>query len=95
MDNLILTTIPEKDFLELISTAIRSEMATFQSQVSEPAQDEYLTRKQTASKLQVSLVTLHQWTKTGTLKGYRIGARVRYKLIEVEHALKAMRTIKQ
>ncbi len=48
----------------------------------------YLTRKGTAEKLSISLVTLHNWTKSGILKGHHIGTRVRYKSDEVDRALR-------
>jgi excisionase family DNA binding protein len=46
-----------------------------------------LTRKQTAALLGISLPTLSEWTKSGEITGYRIGASVRYKKAEVEQSL--------
>ena len=43
----------------------------------------YFTRKQTALLLHISLPTLNEWTKDGTLTSYRIGTRVLYKPDEV------------
>jgi excisionase family DNA binding protein len=43
----------------------------------------YITRKETATLLHISLPTLNEWTKDGTLKSYRIGTRVLYKPDEV------------
>jgi len=55
---------------------------------------EYLTRKETATLLKISLVTLHDWTKQGRLTSYCIGTRVRYKADEVNNALIEIKTIK-
>ena len=44
----------------------------------------YLTRKETAKLLKVSLVTLHNWNKSGVLKPHYIGNKVLYKLDEVK-----------
>lgn len=46
-----------------------------------------LTRKETATLLSVSLVTLHKWTNQGRLTAYRIGTSVRYKADEVNNVL--------
>jgi excisionase family DNA binding protein len=52
----------------------------------------YLSRKDTAEQLCVSLPTLHDWTKTGIIKAYRIGGRVLYKLSEIHDACIEVRT---
>lgn len=54
----------------------------------------YLTRKETANKLGVSLVTLHKWTKDGVLKGHHINTRVRYRNDEVERAFRVIESTK-
>lgn len=48
----------------------------------------YLTRKQVASLLQISLPTLHQYTKQGLINSYKIGTKVRYKTSEIDEALR-------
>ena len=55
---------------------------------------DFLTRKETAELLGVSLVTLNEWTKNGTLPAKRIGTRVRYEKQAVFSALKNIETIK-
>ncbi len=47
----------------------------------------YLSRKEVANLFRISLPTLLQYTKTGKLKGHRIGRRVLFKPKEVEAAL--------
>jgi len=53
-----------------------------------------LTRKQTAIILGVSLVTLHEWTKNGTIPGKRIGRNIRFEESDVYNSLKDIKTIK-
>ena len=53
-----------------------------------------LTRKEAAKMLNVSLPTLHFWTKEGIVKGTRIGSCVRYRIADIEAALKDMETQK-
>ena len=94
IQNLILTTIAETDFREIVSAAVRSEIAAMYAPQKATAQPDFLTRGETAQRLKISLPTLHLWTKTGTLQGYRIQGRVLYKSNEVENSLQAMQTIK-
>lgn len=49
-----------------------------------------ITRQQVAEYIGISLPTLHAWTKSGTLKAYRIGNKVRYKKNEVLEALQVI-----
>ena len=53
---------------------------------------EFLTREEAAGILQISVKTLGQWTKDGTVTGYRIGSRVRIKKHEVEASLNQIKT---
>lgn len=53
-------------------------------------QTEFLTRHQVAELLQIDLTTLWSWTKKNKLKSYGIGARVYYKLDEVEKSIKPL-----
>jgi len=92
--NVILTTIAETDFREMIIAAIRSELSGMKTKEKENTQTEFLTRKQTADRLKISLPTLHTWTASGTIQGYRVNGRVLYKSNEVDSSLQAMRTIK-
>jgi excisionase family DNA binding protein len=52
--------------------------------------DRLLTRKEVCTMLQVSLVTVHNWTKQGILNPYRIGNKLRFKEIEVLEALQSV-----
>lgn len=47
----------------------------------------YLTRGEVAKKLQISLPTLHSYTKDGFIRSYRIGGKVRYKADDIDKAL--------
>ena len=50
--------------------------------------EKYLTRGEVSQFLKISLPTLHRYTKDGILKSYRIVGKVRYKIEDVENALK-------
>ncbi|MES2138492.1 MAG: helix-turn-helix domain-containing protein [Bacteroidota bacterium] len=47
----------------------------------------YLSRKEVAKTLQVSLPTLRQYVKSGFIQSHRIGRRILFKSNEVELAL--------
>lgn len=47
----------------------------------------YLTRRETAARLKVSLVTLTDWVNRSRLKAYKIGGRVLFRESEVTAAL--------
>jgi len=58
--------------------------------------DELLTRKQVALVLKVSLPTLNELTKDGTLKAYRVKGsnRLRYKTSDLNNALTILKPAK-
>jgi excisionase family DNA binding protein len=92
MQNVILSQIPINELTEIISETIKKELQNL-SPENEPT-TEFITRKQTAELLGISLVTLHDWTKKGIIKGYRINTRIRYKKSEVLEAVKQIHTLK-
>lgn len=49
--------------------------------------DNFLTRKEAAHRLRVSLVTLTEWVNRSKIKAYKIGGRVLFRENEVEEAL--------
>lgn len=68
--------------------SIISEVLSGQQPAPEPIQAEkYLTRRETADLLKISLVTLNTATNRGDLKGYKIGNRVLYDRTEVLTAI--------
>ena len=84
-------------FIEQLKTEISEDVfnkisCLIQTAQTPPPQTEFITRKQTADLLRVSLPTINDWTKTGKIKGYRIGSRVRYKRNEIENSLSQIKT---
>jgi excisionase family DNA binding protein len=75
--------------IDLLATKIVEKMQLYYSvQHTEQSQEEgYRTRKETAELLNISLPTLHHYTKKGILTGYRVGVRILYKQSEIESAL--------
>ncbi|OYU84471.1 MAG: DNA-binding protein [Flavobacterium sp. BFFFF2] len=59
-------------------------------QQQNPQKDVLISRLDVSKLLGVSLVTVHNWTKSGVLKSYRVGNKVRFKENEVLASLKAI-----
>jgi len=84
-------------FIEQLKTEISEEVFSKISSLLQTAQTpspetELITRKQVAKLLGVSLPTINSYTKTGKIKGYRIGNRIRYKRNEIENSLLQIKT---
>lgn len=58
-----------------------------------PKNDEYLTRKQCAERLHITLPTLHAYINKGVLVAYKIGRRTLFKSSEVDAALNKKYTL--
>ena len=71
------------NILKDVKTELNKIVQNFQPK----KQPEYLTRKEVAKILKVSLVTLTDWNKKGVLKPYRLGNLIRYKREELDQAL--------
>lgn len=88
MQTVLLSQIPWEQIKSELSEIVKAEL----QKLSAPAEiqskeNTLLTRKQTATLLGISLPTLNEWTKSGEVTAYRIGASVRYKKAEVEQSL--------
>jgi excisionase family DNA binding protein len=72
---------------ELILLGVKAELDALTKDLQPKKLPDYLTRKEVAAILKVSLVTLSDWNKKGVLKPYRLGNLIRYKSSELESAL--------
>lgn len=68
---------------------LESQIKALQS-VQQPQSDKLITRDDTAKLLGVSIVTIHNWVKSGILTAYRVGNKVRFKESEVFNSLQAI-----
>jgi excisionase family DNA binding protein len=92
MNDIFLSSIALKDFETLIRDCVKSELKNYSPE--QPPETEYITRKQAAAFLGISLPTLNDWSKQGIIPSYRIGSRVRYKKAEVEASLSKVQSVK-
>ena len=73
----------KQDILKDVKDELKSIAQNFQ----QPEQEEYLSRKEVAKILKISLVTVHDWGRKKILNPYRLGNLIRYKLSELDDAL--------
>jgi excisionase family DNA binding protein len=94
MNSLILQGINTEDLKNLFREVIDERL----KQASNPKESDkglaYLNRFEVAKILKISLPTLNNWSKAGTLQSYRIGNRILYKATEIEQAVETVRNIK-
>ncbi|QTD37093.1 helix-turn-helix domain-containing protein [Polaribacter batillariae] len=83
------STTPDQLYNSILK-GVRTELKILVENFQPKKQPEYLTRKEVANILKVSLVTLSDWNKKGVLKPYRLGNLIRYKREEIDQALKVI-----
>jgi hypothetical protein len=89
----IILTTPEQ-LQGIIFGAVQEAIKAMPPAKAESQTEKLLTRKETADKLKISLVTLNDWSKRGLLSSYLIGGRVLYKESEIEASLHQVKTVK-
>ncbi|MCF6366398.1 MAG: helix-turn-helix domain-containing protein [Bacteroidales bacterium] len=94
-NSVIIQNINVSDLQNIISETLRNEVKNLiPKKESNEKTDIYGTRKEVAKELKLSLPTLTEHTKNGTLKGYRIGGRVLYKWNEVFKSVELIQSLK-
>lgn len=83
--SIILQNIDTESLKSIIREVNAEMIESFQPK--QLPKEQYLTRKEVAKALRVSLPTLNELTKKGKLTGYRLNGRVLYKFSEVDSSL--------
>lgn len=79
-----------EELKDLISESVKEQFNALSTSLkdNEPKNEkEFLTRKETASFFNVSMVTIHEWQKNGILKVYKMGNRSFFKRAELLETL--------
>ncbi|PZF74680.1 helix-turn-helix domain-containing protein [Taibaiella soli] len=84
-------------------TLLLKKIADIEHKISTPPQptqqqsttDALCTRKETARRLNITLATLNEYTKSGKIIAHRIGNRVLYKEADIQNALSQIITTKR
>jgi excisionase family DNA binding protein len=85
-NSVLIQNVKPEEFYERIRITVREEI---DRRFSKPEKNKkFLTRKETANRLRISLPTLNTYTNKGVLIGVRFGYRVLYREEDVESAIK-------
>lgn len=84
---------PYEEIIRAITEGVLNEIKKNLIEKPTPS-TQFLSRKETASLLGISLVSLNSYSKRSILKSYRIGNRVLYKKSEVEESVTLVRSVK-
>lgn len=93
MTQTLFTQISKEELMTAIQGAVKNEIEKLNLSKPETI-TEYITRKDTAGILGISLPTLNDWSKRGIIPSYRIASRVRYKRAEVLNSLQKVHSLK-
>ena len=66
---------------------LKNQLKELKEEISKSSTPKYLTRKQVAEMLSISLTTLWRYTKMGVISSYQFGNRVLYNQKEVQFAV--------
>jgi hypothetical protein len=87
MDNIQFIQTTPQALANLIADNVREQLLNFRTELEKKASQntgkELLTRKETSEYFDVSLVTIHDWSKSGILKPYKVGNRTYFKRSEI------------
>ena len=83
----VVQNFSSEEFTNLIVKLIKNEinLNLKYSRINKP--EAYLTRKETAKILQISLTCLNDWSNKGILIPYKLGNRTYFKLSDIEMKL--------
>lgn len=93
MDPILLNGINLSDIKKVLREVLEEKSNDFAKPVKSEDQ-EYLSRKEVAKLLKISLTTLNDWSKQGIIQAYRIGNRVLYKKKEIEDSVSKVQSFK-
>lgn len=91
-NSIILQNLTRQDLIDIFEGVLSEKLNEFAPPPSNKT--EFLTRKEVAALLRISIPTLHELIKTGKLKAYRIGGRVLFNKSEVEDSLEEIESQK-
>lgn len=86
MKQVLLSPITLEEWTQVVNTAVENVIKNYKPPTP-PPDNEYISRKETARILGISLPTLNNYTKRGLISSYRIGSRIRYKKDDVLESL--------
>ncbi|MBD1263186.1 helix-turn-helix domain-containing protein [Maribacter polysiphoniae] len=83
--------VSAEDLTRTILDGVEQKINAFEERLTSKEPPEFLNRNQVANYLGISLPTVHDWSKKGILKPYKIGNRVRYRREDIIATLERSR----
>lgn len=93
MESILLNGINLSDLKKALREVLDEQSEEFTKPENSDNQ-EYLSRKEVAKLLKISLTTLNDWSKQGIVQSYRISNRVLYKRNEIEDSISKVQNLK-
>jgi len=85
--NIQVYEVDPEEFKNEILAGVEKLLKEFSEQFTPKHPEIWINRKEVGEFLGISLVTIHNWSKNGILKAYKIGNRVRFKRSDIEKTL--------
>lgn len=82
MEGFILHTTPKSELRDLIADVVKEQIHTFFEKKNTP-DTALISRRETARRLNISLPTLHSYTKEGIIPSVRLGSTVKYRVCDI------------
>jgi excisionase family DNA binding protein len=86
MKNLLFTQVSPEELKTLINEALASKLKSIQLS-SATSHEDYLTTVEVSQLFKISISTVHNWRKAGTLVACQIGGRVYFKRTDIDNAV--------
>lgn len=91
----LLIPVDTDTLARMMREAVRAELATYTPPTPAAQLPEYLTRHETAKLYRISLVTLHEWDRAGTIpKKITVNGRIRYRRDEILNTIENAKKFK-
>jgi len=87
----LIQNVTAEEFSETLRLIVREEISAIQTKELTPR---FLSRQEVANLLKISLPTLNEYTRTGIIKGSRIGSRILYAESDIKESVKDIPTLK-
>lgn len=87
----LIQNVTAEEFSETLRLIVREEISAIQTKELTPR---FLSRQEVANLLKISLPTLNEYTRTGIIKGSRIGSRILYAESDIKESVKDIPALK-
>ena len=86
MSQLFITQVSPGELQTMINEAMASQLKSIQLS-STTSHEEYLTTVEVSKLFKISISTVHNWRKSGTLLAFQIGGKVFFKRSDIDNAV--------